>query len=127
MIVPKNPHLDLAAIADSGQCFRWRRREDGYVIPALGRVLRIKDMPDGTLEMNCAEEEYELLWRGYFDLDTDYGAVTAVLPKEDDYLRAAAEYGLGKADLIFDPLTLAAKSAPEGVKAELEINPNNMF
>ncbi len=46
MIVPKNPHLDLDAIADSGQCFRWRRRGEGYLIPALGRVLRIKLMPD---------------------------------------------------------------------------------
>ncbi len=103
MIVPKNLHLDLAAIADSGQCFRWRRRGDGYMIPALGRVLRVREMPDGALEMNCAEDEYDLLWRGYFDLDTDYGAMTDVLPQEDDFLRAAAEYGRGIRILRQDP------------------------
>ena len=92
MIVPKNPYLDLAAIADSGQCFRWQRREDGYVIPALGRVLRVRETPDGALELSCMEEEYRLLWRGYFDLDADYGAMAAVIPKEDAYLRAAASY-----------------------------------
>ena len=42
------------------------------------------------------------------------------LAAAEKILRAAAEYGLGKADLIFDPLTLAAKSAPEGVKVTLE-------
>ncbi len=103
MIVPKNPHLNLSAIADSGQCFRWRKREDGYVIPALGRVLRIRETPGGALELDCPEEEYALLWRAYFDLDTDYGAMAAVLPKEDGYLRAAAEYGRGIRILRQDP------------------------
>ena len=103
MIVPKNTHLDLAAIADSGQCFRWRQREGGYVIPALDRVLRVKEMPDGALELSCTEEEYTLLWRQYFDLNTDYGAMAAVLPAEDDYLRAAADYGQGIRILKQDP------------------------
>ena len=103
MIVPKNPHLDLAAIADSGQCFRWRRREDGYVIPALGSVLRVREMAEGTLELSCPEEEFERLWRGYFDLDTDYETMTAILPQEDEYLRAAADYGRGIRILRQDP------------------------
>ena len=103
MIVPKNPHLSLAAIADSGQCFRWRRQGDGYVIPALGRVLRVRETPGGALELNCTEEEYALLWRGYFDLDTDYGAMAGFLPAEDAYLRAAAEYGRGIRILRQDP------------------------
>ncbi len=103
MIVPKNPHLNLSAIADSGQCFRWRRQGNGYVIPALGRVLRVRETPDGALELSCTEEEYRLLWRAYFDLDTDYGAMAAVLPAEDAYLRAAADYGRGIRILRQDP------------------------
>lgn len=103
MIVPKNPHLNLSAIADSGQCFRWRRQGNGYVIPALGRVLRIRETPGGALELHCTEEEYALLWRAYFDLDTDYGAMAAVLPREDGYLRAAAAYGRGIRILRQDP------------------------
>ncbi len=103
MIVPKNPHLNLAAIADSGQCFRWRRQGDGYVIPALGRALRVRETPDGALELFCTEEEFERLWRRYFDLDTDYEAMTNLLPKEDDYLRTAAEYGQGIRILRQDP------------------------
>ncbi len=103
MIVPKNPYLDLSAIADSGQCFRWRRRENGYVIPAMGRVLRVRETADETLELSCTEEEYTRLWREYFDLDTDYGAMAAVLPANDDYLRAAAEYGRGIRILRQDP------------------------
>ena len=103
MIVPKNPHLNLAAIADSGQCFRWQKRGNGYMIPALGKVLCANELPDGALELSCTEEEYRLLWRGYFDLDTDYGAMTAILPANDPYLRAAAEYGQGIRILRQDP------------------------
>ena len=103
MIVPKHPHLNLAAIADSGQCFRWQKRGDGYVIPALNRVLRVTERADGALEMDCAEEEFNRLWREYFDLDTDYGAMTALLPANDAYLRAAAEYGQGIRILKQDP------------------------
>ena len=103
MIIPKNPCLSLSAIADSGQCFRWRRREDGYLIPALDRVLRVKETEAGALALNCTEEEYARLWRGYFDLDTDYGAMASVLPREDTYLHAAAEYGRGIRILRQDP------------------------
>ena len=103
MIVPKNPCLSLSAIADSGQCFRWRQREDGYVIPAWGRVLRAREMPDGALALSCTEEDDMRLWRDYFDLDTDYEAMSSVLPAADDYLRAAAEYGRGIRILRQDP------------------------
>ena len=35
-------HMDLAQIAGSGQCFRWRRRgENTYGIHAFGRYLEI--------------------------------------------------------------------------------------
>ncbi len=103
MIVPKHPCLSLAAIAESGQCFRWQKRENGYVIPALDRVLRVTERPDGALEMNCPEEEFKRFWREYFDLDTDYGAMTSLLPQDDAYLRAAAEYGQGIRILKQDP------------------------
>lgn len=103
MIVPKDPYLNLSAIADSGQCFRWRRRGDSYLIPAMGQALYVRETPDGTLEMNCPEEAYRRLWQAYFDLDTDYAAVAASLPEGDAYLRAAAEYGRGIRILRQDP------------------------
>ncbi len=103
MILPKNPFLNLAAIADSGQCFRWKPQAEGYLIPAMDRVLRARQEPDGTLALDCAEAEFHRLWKHYFDLEEDYGAMAAVLPAEDAYLRAAADYGRGIRILRQDP------------------------
>lgn len=66
--------LDLDKIADSGQCFRWRKVGDReYIIPAFGKELHIKqDGPEGWLEFDCSREEYETVWTDYFDLRTNY-------------------------------------------------------
>ena len=65
--------LDLDKIADSGQCFRWRKVGDReYIIPAFGKELHIKqDGPEGWLEFDCSREEYETVWTDYFDLRTN--------------------------------------------------------
>ena len=37
------PYLDLDKIAESGQCFRWRKTGDrAYQIPAFGKVLNAR-------------------------------------------------------------------------------------
>lgn len=73
--------LDLDKIADSGQCFRWRKQgKQDYIIPAYGKELHIKqDGPEGQLELDCSWEEYEAIWENYFDLKTDYSKYTEVL------------------------------------------------
>ena len=88
-------HLDLAQIAESGQCFRWRPTEAGYLIPAFGKTLRVRQQAENVIEANCAPAEWRAVWHGYFDLDTDYGAMIAQIDPADDYLSAAAAYGSG--------------------------------
>lgn len=96
MIVQKTDHFSLSAIADSGQCFRWQRRGEGFRIIAGKNVVQAMQNPSGDkLTLNCSQEEYTRFWKPYFDLDTDYGAVIAAIPPEDAYLCAAAEYGQG--------------------------------
>ena len=95
MTVQKTDCLSLSAIADSGQCFRWRREEGGYRIIAGGKALHARQEPGGGLCLDCPEKDWDEYWADYFDLSTDYAAIIAGIPARDDYLRAAAQYGRG--------------------------------
>ena len=89
-------HMDLHQIANSGQCFRWQQIEDNsYIIPAFGKELTISQ--DGnTFILSCDENEWDSLWRNYFDLDTDYNEVeNIIMNTNDDFLKAAYEFGSG--------------------------------
>ena len=88
-------HLDLAQIAESGQCFRWLPGPDGWLIPVFGKTLRVRQQAPDVIEADCDSAEWNALWHNYFDLDTDYGAIIANIDPEDAYLSAAAAYGSG--------------------------------
>lgn len=77
--------ISLRKIAESGQCFRWRRTgENAYKIPFGNRMLKIEQPEPELLRMNCTEEEYASVWKGYLDLDTDYGKMNAKIRKRKD-------------------------------------------
>ena len=104
MVRIKNDNLDLAAIADSGQCFRWRKIDSGYRVIAFGKVLHIsEDTYTNEICLDCSEQEFEDVWRDYLDLDTDYSYIIDQIPETDTYLKAAAEYGDGIRILKQDP------------------------
>lgn len=92
-----NKNFNIAQIAESGQCFRMNGLEDGrYSLIAFGRYLEIRQAEEEVVELSCKEEEYEAIWRDYFDLDYDYGLLTDhLLHGEDTFLRSAGEYGKG--------------------------------
>lgn len=89
-------HMNLNQIANSGQCFRWQQINDNtYKIPAFGKELTISQ--DGnTFILSCEEDEWNSLWRNYFDLDTNYNEVeNIIMNTNDDFLKAAYEFGSG--------------------------------
>lgn len=95
MLEYRLPDLDLEQIARSGQCFCWRALEwGGYGVTAAGRYLEVKQQGD-LFCFTCAEEEFYAFWRGYFDLDADYGAVKRAIDPEDALLTRAAAFGGG--------------------------------
>ncbi len=95
--------LDIRKIADSGQCFRLTEEAPGrFRLLAKGRALRLRALPDGA-ELSCAPEEYDALWRDYFDMDTDYAVFRRAVPPEDGYLTAACACGRGIRILRQDP------------------------
>ncbi len=90
------PNFNLEKIAQSGQCFRWEPMGDGaYRIPAFGRVLEITQVAEDQVEARCSPVVWRQVWHAYFDLDTDYGLIHGLIPKEDNYLAQAAVHSQG--------------------------------
>lgn len=89
--------FDPAQTFACGQCFRWQPSPEDprtYTGAAGGRFLELRQ-EDGQLRLSCTEEEFDGFWRGYFDLDTDYGEKWAALMAFSPVLREAAAYAPG--------------------------------
>ena len=89
--------FDLDKLAESGQCFRWRRTtKGGYRIVHQDHCLTIWRIGAARYRLSCTEAELERIWRAYFDLDTNYRAIRlAVKDTEDPFLARACTYGAG--------------------------------
>lgn len=87
----------IKQIAESGQCFRMKElSKDCFSLVAYGRYLKLIQLDDSTVELDCSEEDYNDIWRGYFDLDYDYKSIiTRLLSGRDSFLKSAAEFGHG--------------------------------
>lgn len=96
--------FDPAAIAESGQCFRMRALPGGgAALVAFGRALEVRPAGQGAFRFNCTPQEFEQVWRAYFDLDADYAQYRACCKKRDEFLRAAMQCGRGLRILRQDP------------------------
>ena len=98
--------LDLAAIAQSGQCFRMSEIEQGVQLVAKGKFLRVWDLGENRFRFDCSFEEYETVWRDYFDLNTDYQMYADCVLKRDRFLQRALEYGNGLRILNQEPFEM---------------------
>lgn len=89
------PDFDIGQIARSGQCFRFRQlAEQHYALVAGGRYVEIRQQGQNVC-FNCPEDEFEDVWRPYFDLDADYGRYKNAVAKRDKYLQSAVAAGGG--------------------------------
>jgi len=102
VIIERPEDFRAENIFDCGQCFRWNLREDGsWQGVAMGKVLRLYET-DSYIEFRCSAEDFESVWRDYFDLDRDYSIIRKRI--SIDYFTAeAAEFGKGIRILRQDP------------------------
>lgn len=104
MITVNIPFFNIRKIADSGQCFRLNRTEEKeWTLIAFGKVLFIRELPDGAYRFSCTETEFRAVWRRYFDLDACYDCYAEKIPKSDRFLTEAAAYSEGIRILNQDP------------------------
>lgn len=95
MITIQSKNFSVLQICMSGQCFRMEScGGNKYCLIAAGKYLEITQNDD-KISFDCTQEEYNNIWKAYFDMETDYGKIIACIDEKDTYLVSAAEYGKG--------------------------------
>ncbi len=103
MVEIRNDELNVKKIAESGQCFRLNPAGEGrHRLLAHGRALTLTQTEQSVL-LDCAQGEFDALWRQYFDWDTDYAAIRSSVDPADAYLTRATAFGAGVRILRQDP------------------------
>lgn len=99
-------NFDIKQIFECGQCFRWEKVNDNNFIGiAFGRVLEVIQEGNDVILENTDKNDFEAIWRKYFDLDRDYDAIKKELSK-DKILKEAVDYGYGIRMLNQEPFEL---------------------
>ena len=104
MVVIKNSDFDLKKIAESGQCFRMEEASAGrFRVIAGDRILYAVQKDAETVILECSQDEFDTVWKNYFDLDADYAAYREAVDPSDEFLTGAAKTGRGIRILRQDP------------------------
>lgn len=99
-VIQKNENIVIKGLRDfnlgqtleCGQCFRFNKiRENEYILVAQRQILHIEQKNDNLILYHTSLEEFELIWRNYFDLDRDYGLIKKSLLKKDKILEEAIQ------------------------------------
>lgn len=98
--------FNIKQILECGQCFRWERISDtNYIVVAYRRVIEIVQDGDNVIIYNTNLNDFNEIWKNYFDLDTDYSVLKDELAK-DETLRKSVEFGYGIRILNQDPFEM---------------------
>ena len=91
-----------AQVLDNGQCFRWSGDTNRYSGIAHGRQLELFLENNELTLKNVTLNEFESVWRDYFDLSRDYGELRR-LYSMDDTLNQAMAFSPGLRIMRQDP------------------------
>ena len=83
--LPKNFNLGLCL--DCGQAFRWSFKDDIWQGVAYGKFLQIQQTENELIFFDCTEDDYNSIWKNYFDFDLDYEKILSSY--DDKYLVTA--------------------------------------
>lgn len=88
--------FDLPHTLDCGQAFRWKMDKNGvWSGVAFGKKLTLEKLENGTVVLyDTNKEDYENIWKDYFDLERDYTKIIDIL-SENETLKKACEYSFG--------------------------------
>ncbi|MBN2853508.1 MAG: 8-oxoguanine DNA glycosylase [Clostridia bacterium] len=95
VIIKDLKHFDIVKTLESGQCFRWEKKDDRqFVGTAYHRTISIGQIGNDIYIDNTNEHDMKYIWTPYFDLDRDYEKIIRVL-SEDDIMKKAIEFSGG--------------------------------
>lgn len=138
--------FDLYKIAYSGQCFRVRELEkDKFLFVTKNHYVVITKLSDSSscnvisnnndidtndkdtmYDISCSIEEWDEIWRPYFDLDTSYKDIRNRIKKDDAFILRASKLGKGirilcqdKFEMLISFIISQRKSIP-AIKSSVE-------
>lgn len=87
--------FDIEDTLECGQCFHFTKlAEKEYELMAFGKYLHIRQCENGELSepgsfilYDTSMDNFRLVWKNYFDLDTDYGTIKKYLINADERLK----------------------------------------
>lgn len=97
IVIEKVSDFLLSQTLECGQCFHfYKLAEEEYVVVAYDKMLHIKQNGEELVFYNTSKEDYNNIWRKYFDLDRDYSSIKSFLIKADKKLVPAIneKYGV---------------------------------
>lgn len=72
--------FNLKNTFDCGQCFRWNENSDGSFSGIVqGKYTKIYRKDNTIILENTTSEDFNRLWKDYFDLDNDYNRIRSEL------------------------------------------------
>ncbi len=90
IIIQDIKDFTLSQTLECGQCFRYDKiSEEDYIIVAWKRMLHLRQENDTITFYNTSTEEYETIWKNYFDIDRDYGKIKEILKADDENMTKA--------------------------------------
>lgn len=98
--------FNIKQILECGQCFRWERINDtNYIVVAYRRVIEIIQEGSMVTILNTNINDFNEIWKDYFDLNVNYEDVKMELSK-DELLKKSVEFGYGIRILNQDPFEI---------------------
>ncbi|QSX04813.1 DNA-3-methyladenine glycosylase 2 family protein [Sedimentibacter sp. zth1] len=95
LIISEQSDFEPKHIFECGQAFRWEKELDNsYTIVANKRVINVSKLNDEIIIKNSNKEDFNEIWKDYFDIDTDYSQIKSKL-NNDDIMKKAIEFGTG--------------------------------
>lgn len=96
--------FNLEDTFNCGQCFRWKKIDDNsFEGVAFDKYLKITKKTDKIILMNTSKEDFENVWKDYFDLSLNYNYVISELEKINDKMKKICNYSPGIRILKQDP------------------------
>jgi len=83
-------NFDITQTLECGQCFHFVKLDTReYAVVAYQRLLHIKQTEQEVIFYHTTEQEYDQIWKSYFDLERDYEKIQQILLARDDRLQDA--------------------------------------
>lgn len=75
--------FDLESTLDCGQAFRWEQQNGKWTAIAFAKRIYIYSTESGILIEGATLDEFNTIWRNYFDLDRDYDEIVSNISSHD--------------------------------------------